>query len=97
MFVLVSYDVTHTKTRTRIARALEAYGERVQYSVFECQLTPVQFRRLYRRLERLVREAPDEVRHTLTIRFYHLCARCDTRITVLGHGSVSRDPTFYLA
>lgn len=48
MDVLVTYDVS-TLTRegerrlTRIAAVCERYGVRVQYSVFECRLSPVAF------------------------------------------------------
>lgn len=37
-FYLVSYDITDDKRRTRIFKLLRSWGERVQYSVFCCQL-----------------------------------------------------------
>ncbi len=33
--LLVSYDITDNKLRTRFAKFLEHYGSRLQYSVFE--------------------------------------------------------------
>ena len=38
MFIVVSYDISHTKRRNRLHRALKNFGTRVQYSVFECVL-----------------------------------------------------------
>jgi CRISPR-associated protein Cas2 len=38
MLILVSYDVPDDRRRTRLAHALKDFGERVQYSVFECRL-----------------------------------------------------------
>jgi len=35
---LVSYDICHPKRLRRVARALEGFGVRLQYSVFECAL-----------------------------------------------------------
>lgn len=35
---LVCYDVKSDRRRTRLAKSLEQYCERVQYSVFECPL-----------------------------------------------------------
>jgi CRISPR-associated endonuclease Cas2 len=37
MFLVVAYDVTHDRRRTRVVKILKNYGERVQYSVFECR------------------------------------------------------------
>ncbi len=42
MLILVTYDISNTETRAgskrlrRIAKVCQDYGERVQYSVFEC-------------------------------------------------------------
>lgn len=38
MFYLVSYDIPETRRRTKLAKILEDFGDRVQYSVFECIL-----------------------------------------------------------
>ncbi len=32
--ILISYDISNTKTRTKFAKFLEKYGERIQFSVF---------------------------------------------------------------
>lgn len=55
MLVLVCYDVnTETKAGRRrlrrVARACEGIGQRVQQSVFECQVDVAQFEALERRL-----------------------------------------------
>ena len=55
MLVIVCYDV-NTETRTgrrrlrRVARVCESTGQRVQKSVFECQITLAEFETLERRL-----------------------------------------------
>ena len=48
MLVLVSYDVTTTdkagqKRLRRVAKVCKNYGQRVQYSVFECMVDPAQW------------------------------------------------------
>ena len=35
---VVSYDITSDRLRNKIAKTLEGYGTRIQYSVFECRL-----------------------------------------------------------
>jgi CRISPR-associated protein Cas2 len=36
---LVCYDVTEDRERNRVARVVETYGMRLQWSVFECRLS----------------------------------------------------------
>ena len=67
MEVLVTYDVS-TETSAgrrrlrRVAQACQAYGQRVQKSVFECTLSEVQLERLLQRLVREIDEAEDSLR-----------------------------------
>ena len=55
MLIIVTYDVA-TETRAgqkrlrRVAKVCESMGQRVQKSVFECQLDEMQFEQLERRL-----------------------------------------------
>ena len=43
---VVAYDSPSNKRRRKLAKLLEGYGERLQWSVFECRLQPHQLRRL---------------------------------------------------
>ena len=66
---LVSYDI-HDDTRLRrVARLIEGYGERLQYSVFRCRLSTVELERLRWELTRLV--APED-----ELLIIPLCGRC---------------------
>lgn len=38
---LVSYDICNPKRLRRVAKAMEGFGVRLQYSVFECALDPM--------------------------------------------------------
>lgn len=38
VIVIVSYDISDDKKRRQVVKILEQFGERVQYSVFECIL-----------------------------------------------------------
>ena len=38
MFILVTYDIKDDKKRNKVCNILKDYGNRVQYSVFECYL-----------------------------------------------------------
>lgn len=71
MDILVAYDVnTETKEGRRrlrkVAEACKDYGQRVQYSVFECRLNEMQYETLQARLLKIMNTKTD------SIRFYRL-------------------------
>lgn len=45
-YYLISYDVTDDKSRAHIARKLQAYGDRIQFSAFLVSVSPARFIRL---------------------------------------------------
>ena len=53
-WVLISYDVRDDKRLRKVAKHLEGYGVRVQYSGFRCQLTVRQIERLRWELSRMM-------------------------------------------
>lgn len=84
MFVVVSYDIVDNKRRRKVMKTLEGHGERVQYSVFECQLEARQIARLRRRLMKLIKAEEDDVR------FYLLCEQCVPRAVMLGKAEMTK-------
>jgi len=58
---IVAYDVADDRRRSRIAKTLGSYGDRVQYSVFIVDVKPAKFLRLQAALARLVHVASDSV------------------------------------
>ncbi len=46
LWYLVCYDIRDDARLRRVARLLEGYGDRLQYSVFRCRLTPREEERL---------------------------------------------------
>lgn len=67
MRVLVTYDVCTTtpageRRLRRVAQACLNYGQRVQQSVFECQVTAAQFEQLRRDLLAEIDPAADSLR-----------------------------------
>lgn len=75
---VISYDIPEDRRRQRVARVLEGHGERVQYSVFECVLTEVQFERLWGELGRVIVLGED------SLRAYRLCPACGGWTRVVG-------------
>lgn len=85
MFVVVSYDLVDDRQRQRLARLLTDYGQRVQKSVFECQLDEGRFLRLKKQVDKLIDPVQDSVR------YYFLCQRCRAAVEVTGWGTVREE------
>lgn len=76
---IISYDITSNKIRNKVACELENYGRRVQYSVFECELTEARYQKLYANLLVLCNETEKD-----SIRIYSLCEKCEKKIVTIG-------------
>ncbi len=85
-FYLITYDVPDDKRRLKVAKKLEALGERVQYSVFEAWLTRRELETLKKQLGKILNARED------SLRIYVLCADCRAKITTLGAGKVTDPP-----
>ncbi len=90
MYIVVSYDISEDKRRTKIHKILKSYGQWMQYSVFECSLTDTQYAKLRSRLSKVIK--PDED----SIRFYFLCACCQRKVERIG-GEQLRDDSIFFA
>ena len=83
MLVLVSYDVSFNDANgprrlRRVAKACKNFGQRVQYSVFECIVDPAQWTKLKKRL---IDEIDLEVD---SLRFYFLGSNWRRRVEHVG-------------
>lgn len=83
MFVIVSYDVAIThengqRRLRRVARACKDFGQRVQFSVFECIVDPAQWAMLKERLISEIDPKKD------SLRFYYLGANWRHRVEHVG-------------
>jgi len=84
---IVCYDIPQDRRRNRVMKTMEAFGYRVQYSVFECDLDARQLARLRRRLLKLIDPECDNVR------IYRLCQADAEKTIILGLDTTpSRDP-----
>jgi len=91
MFYVVAYDIRDDQRRTKVAKILEDFGDRAQYSVFEMALDrSEQLEKLRYRLEGVIDPAADGVR------VYFLCQSCREKAAVLGQGQIYRDEDIYV-
>ena len=62
MLYVVIYDISDDKRRRRVFNLLDGYGQRVQFSAFECVLNDRKFEELRARLAKVVKMDEDSVR-----------------------------------
>lgn len=79
MRYVISYDIESDRTRRKLAKLLEGYGVRIQYSVFECNLTDKRFQKLYKEIFQLTSGKSDG-----SVRFYSICKNCEDKIVAIG-------------
>ena len=83
MNILITYDVdtvskTGQKRLRQVANVCKDYGQRVQNSVFECEVTEAQFVTLKDRITTIMDMQLD------SIRFYFLSSKSHGRVMTLG-------------
>ncbi len=62
----MTYDIANTEKTgalrlRRIAEICEKYGQRIQFSVFECRLSPTRFTRMIAEIEDVIDDSIDSV------------------------------------
>ncbi|MCR4633494.1 MAG: CRISPR-associated endonuclease Cas2 [Erysipelotrichaceae bacterium] len=83
MLILITYDVsTETKSGKnrlrKVAKSCENYGQRVQNSVFECEINMAQYKILKSELKSIINEDEDN------LRFYQLNDKEKGRVEECG-------------
>ena len=68
MFYIITYDIANDKRRKKLSDLLEGYGVRVNYSVFEWELTKTNLKKILQTIEDedLLDKKID------SLRFYHI-------------------------
>ena len=88
---LITYDVRDPKRLRQVAKKLESYGERVQYSVFRCRLDRVALEKLHWELHKIMSDEDD-------LLVIPLCPSCAERVPVHSTGDQSSwaepEPTY---
>ena len=84
MWIIVAYDVRTDEAKgrkrlRRVARVCKDFGQRVQKSVFECQVNEMKFEELRRKLLKEVKKEEDN------LRLYRLTEPRDDHVETYGH------------
>ena len=90
MYYLVAYDICEASRLRRVAKTCEAYGVRLEKSVFQCDLRPELFEQLWLELIDLVDEEED------AIIAYRICRSCLREVESMGVISLPERPLCYI-
>lgn len=80
MIILLTYDISSNKARSRFHRFLKEFGLNTQKSVFECDLDPEGIDCILAYARRIINPGRDSVR------IYRICAGCLRKVTISGRG-----------
>ena len=77
---IVTYDISDPRRWRRVFKCMKGFGEWLQYSVFQCRLTPMDQAELIAELDSLINHGTD---HVLLI---DICAaeKIEPKVTSLG-------------
>jgi CRISPR-associated protein Cas2 len=88
---LITYDIRNPRRLRKVAKKLEGYGERIQYSVFRCRLDKVALEKLCWELAQIMKENDD-------LLVMPICSGCAERVPLHSTGDQSswaaRPPSF---
>jgi len=91
---LVSYDVRDPKRLRQVAKTLEGYGTRIQYSVFRCRLDRTTLEKMHWELNELMADEDD-------LLVIPLCNDCAAKVPEHSTGDQSSwtgpPPTYHIA
>lgn len=76
---LIAYDIRDPKRLRKVAKKLEAYGARVQYSIFRCRLDRIA-------LEKLRWELAEVMDCEDSLLVMPICAQCASKVPIHSTG-----------
>ena len=85
MFVIVVYDITDNKRRTKMFKAMKTLAHRFNSAPSKCILNEKGFQEIQEVIRKIISRDKDKVR------LYLLCNNCRNTITNVGTGQVTKE------
>ena len=86
---VIAYDISDDHRRARVAATLQAYGDRIQRSVFICSLAADLLAEVRSRVAAIIN--PD----TDSIYLFRQCAACWETVGIHGQASATGEPLYW--
>lgn len=78
---LVCYDICHPHRLAKVGKTMRGFGDRVQYSIFECRFTKTDLIKCQQRLSKIINAREDQV---MFVNLGPVEGRADRVISTLG-------------
>lgn len=90
--LLITYDISNDRKRTKFAKFLEGYGERVQYSVFKVKNS----KRILSIITTTIKEKfAKQFTGEDSIYIFSVCDSCNKKVFKLGHATYEDQDVVY--
>ncbi len=86
---VIAYDISDDRRRSQVAAVLQAYGDRVQRSVFVCSTEPELITEIRSRVAGIIKPETDSVY------VFRQCAACWEVVGIHGQAMVTGDPLYW--
>jgi CRISPR-associated protein Cas2 len=86
---VIAYDISDDHRRARVAATLQAYGDRIQRSVFVCMLEAPLLAELRSRMSGIINPLTD------SIYVFRQCAACWEAVGIHGQATVDDQPLYW--
>jgi CRISPR-associated protein Cas2 len=90
MKVIVAYDISDDGDRAKFSAALSTVGERLQRSVFQCDLTEQQLAQILRHANNLIDHTNDAVH------VFPQCPTCTQEVRTVGVAHVPKAVEYWI-
>ena len=86
---VIAYDISDDRRRARVAAVLQAYGDRVQRSVFVATVDDDMLREARDRISQIINPETDSVY------IFRQCAACWETVGIYGQATVSHETLYW--
>jgi CRISPR-associated protein Cas2 len=86
---VIAYDISDDHRRARVAAVLQAYGDRIQRSVFLCTLEAPSLAEVRSRVAAIINPDIDSVY------VFRQCAACWNEVGIHGQASATGEPLYW--
>ena len=89
MTVVIAYDISEDRRRSRVAATLQTFGDRIQRSVFILSIEPAALEELRASVHEMINLDVD------SIYVFRQCAACWETIGIHGQATVEKEPLYW--
>jgi CRISPR-associated protein Cas2 len=86
---VIAYDISDDRRRAQLAALLQAYGDRIQKSVFVCTADPDRITEIRSRAATIIKPETDSVY------VFRQCAACWDAVGIHGQATTASEPLYW--